>query len=221
MPEPMPPLLSTSVPPPMPYQSLPLPPPGLVQMWKRDQLNPPTYQPVRPPPTLSEILVAQGPTRMYVPNNNGWSGYPSERPILQPTPLNGGDSAWGGTTAWLPSHNSPQFGGDQETLGLGLSSIYKGIKLVWRYGAWTAKIGEHFLGPVGTVLDAYQLYEWAKVAWTATGGVGEPPATVPTQYQFSGLTTGMVYQWPGGSWSSAPPPGYDQAGRRMGSPTTA
>lgn len=89
--------------------------------------------------------------------------------------------------------------------------VKNGVDAVWDGTKWVAKASSKVLGPIGNVLTAYQIYQWAK----RSRPYQEPPARVRTEFIFSGPSPGMRYQWPNGSMESVPPPGYGAHGARL------
>jgi hypothetical protein len=145
----------------------------------------------------------------------GSSAPPSPTPITSLKGLNGGPAAWGGTVVGMPGNQVQQLPqAVQRTGGLPNSTYFdvgKKIVAYWDEAKWVGKQAGRFLGPIGHIMTAYQIYQWARRYWPSSEfGM---PSRVETQYVIGFAS--LLYKHPGGYWREYPPPGYGPGGEKM------
>jgi hypothetical protein len=200
---------------------IPIPPPALL----KDQLSnfgagvkPLAPAPILPAPSVLDQLEARSRrealdlllgTTTPVP---AWGapGVSTASAVPDPSPVNGGHTAWGGVVIGAPATSTT------ETLPFQLPrlpavKIKDDLSALWQGGKWVVKKADkYFLGPLGTVLTAREIYNWAKDHWPSDRPL---PARVPTQFD---LHMGQLqYEHPGVGWREYPPPGYGVDGQYL------
>lgn len=127
--------------------------------------------------------------------------------VENPVDVNGGPAAWGGMRIGTPTTQQLPMTPRRDAV----TKLARGLSAVWRGGKWVALKADKFvLGPVGNVMTAYEIYQWAR---DYAPNDRPLPAQIPTRFQL--WQNRLLYEHPGGYWLESPPPGYDATGKYM------